>query len=162
MSLFSVLRVLHPSRMLTLMPPAAARPKLMSSSPLSCSLSWPLSCVSYTVFTQQTENKHTKQFCCLWRCLNIYSGAEHPKRTRFKNKKSQKIHKKSTLFFYLFLFKQNNRILTVGKDIKDHPVQPWTQHHPVYHQTRHPSATSTCLLSTSRDGDVTTSLGSLF
>jgi len=62
---------------------------------------------------------------------------------------------------------QNHRIAQVGKDLKDHRVQPQSNHTTLTLTTLHwivsLSTTSKRFLNTSRDGDsTTTSLGSLF
>ena len=61
------------------------------------------------------------------------------------------------------IWEMNHRIIEswVGKDLWNHQVQPSTQHHHSY-KTISRSTTSTHFLNTSRDGDSTTFLGSLF
>lgn len=56
----------------------------------------------------------------------------------------------------------NHKVFNVRKDFKDHQDQLLNQPHCVYPYTRVPSATSLCLLNTSRHDDSTASLGSLF
>jgi len=55
---------------------------------------------------------------------------------------------------------RNHRIIETGKDLQGHLVWPSTHHHHA-HWHMSLSATSTCFLSTARDSDSTTSLGSL-
>ena len=61
----------------------------------------------------------------------------------------------------LCTWSQNHRIIKVGKDHEDYPVQPSTypQYCPITTRLR---TTPTLSLNTSRDADPTTSLGSLF
>ena len=56
----------------------------------------------------------------------------------------------------------SHRIAQVGKDLKDHRVQPRPNHSTLTQTIMSLSTTSEQFLNTSRDSDSTTSLGSLF